>query len=136
MKLFAVVFTPLSSVAAFAGSAPNQGARFGAVPTVAEPWSSSRPSPRLRSCSVLRPRSSHVLHETNFEKPESLPVFRHDHHSCALPPNKVLLPPPQSSRTVTMLRSNQLVQAIPLFCHPPHCPTSYLLPPINTIENP
>ena len=66
---------------------------------------------------------------------KTLPVFRHDQPSCALPPNKVLLLRPESSRTVTILYSNQLGQAIHLFCHPPHSSTSYLLRPINTIEN-
>jgi hypothetical protein len=43
----------------------------GSVPTVADRWSSSRPSRPLRSCSVLRPPSSPVPHETNFQKPEN-----------------------------------------------------------------
>jgi hypothetical protein len=43
----------------------------GSVPSVADQWSSSRPSRPLRFCSVLRPRSSPAPHETNVEKPEN-----------------------------------------------------------------
>jgi hypothetical protein len=45
-------------------SAPSNPALFVAVPNAAGPWSSSRPSPPLRSCSVLRPLSPESPHDT------------------------------------------------------------------------
>jgi hypothetical protein len=66
---------------------------------------------------------------------KTLPVLRHDQLSCALPPNKVLLPRPQSPHKLTILYSNYALQAIHLFSYSPHCSTAYLLRAINTIEN-
>jgi hypothetical protein len=66
---------------------------------------------------------------------KTLLVLRHDQPSYALPPNKVLLPRAQSPHKLTILYSNQPLQAIHLFSYLPHCSTTYLLRAINTIEN-
>jgi hypothetical protein len=66
---------------------------------------------------------------------KTLPVFRHAQPFPALPPNKVLLPRPQSPHKLTILYSNHSLQAIHLFSYLPHCSPTYLLRAINTIEN-
>src|SRR5262249_24789999 len=48
---------------------PRNPALLAAAPDAAAPCSSSRPSLPLRSCSVLRLRSS-LPHETNFQNPQ------------------------------------------------------------------
>jgi hypothetical protein len=67
-------------------------------------------------------------------KPRSL--FRLDPPSCALPPKKVLVPDPESVPTAIAFYFNQPVQAILLFSHQRHCSITYLMPPIDPIENP
>jgi hypothetical protein len=67
-------------------------------------------------------------------KPRS--VFRLDPPSCALPPNKVPLPDPESVPTAITFYFHQPVQATRLFSHQGHCSIAYLMPPIDPIENP
>jgi len=67
-------------------------------------------------------------------KPRS--VFRLDPLSCALPPDKVPLPDPESVPTAITFYFNQPVQPTLLFSHHGHCSIAYLMPPIDPIENP
>ena len=63
-------------------------------------------------------------------------VFRHDQPSCALRPNKVLLPDLEFPQTLAIRILQHFLQAMHLFHQPPHGSSTFLLQPINTIENP
>jgi hypothetical protein len=81
----------------------------------AGPWSSSRPSPPLRSCSVLRLRTS-VPHETNFQKPQ-IPIRPSDRSALVrLAPEKVLVPDPESVPTAVIFYFNH---PLPAHCSSP-----------------
>jgi len=67
-------------------------------------------------------------------KPRS--VFRLDPPSCALPPNKVPLPDPESVPTAIIFYFHHRLQAILLFSHQAHHSNAYFMPPIDAIENP
>jgi hypothetical protein len=112
---------PLSCPSAFNYSAPYHNRRqnqqhsppgnptlLAAVPNAAGQWSSSRPSPPLRSCSVLRLRSS-VPYENNFQNPQisihlsarsALVCLAAKKSSCPWPQN--LFQPQSSSTSITV----------------------------------
>jgi hypothetical protein len=62
-------------------------------------------------------------------KPRS--VFRLDPPSCALPPNKVPLPDPESAPTANIFYFHHPLPALLLFSHQGHCSIADLMPPID-----
>ena len=114
---------------------PSNPALFTAVPNAAGPWSSSRPSPPFRSCSVPRLRSP-VPHETNFQNSQtSIPLSARS-ALLRLFPEKVLAPHPGSLPTAIICYFNHPLPATLLFSHQAHRSIAYIMPPINPIENP
>jgi len=108
---------------------PRKPVLLVAVPNAAGQWSSSRSSPPLRSCSVLRLRSS-VPHETNFQNPRisihpsarsALVRLATEKKILSLPQN--LFPPRSSSTSITRLQPycsspTKHTGPSPTSCHP------------------
>lgn len=110
---------------------PSNPALFVAVPNVAAVWWSSRDLRLPRSNSVLPPLSPESPHETDFPKPQPRSVFRLDPPSCALPPNKVPLPDPESVPIANIFYFHHPLPALLLFSHQGHCSIADLMPPID-----
>jgi hypothetical protein len=81
-----------------------------------------------------------VPHETNFQKPQISIRFSGSIRLRALCPRKeffrVLVPDPESVPTAIIFYFNHPLQATLLFSHQAHRSIAYLMPPIDSIENP
>src|SRR5262252_9543422 len=109
---------------------PSNPALLVAVPNAAAQWSSYRPSLPLRSCSVLRLRSS-VPHETNFQNPQISIHLSARSPLVRLAPEKCSSPCPRisSNRHHLLLPAPSPGHAA-LF-HQTHRSIAYLIPPID-----